>query len=458
MPQLLANEFKDFFEKISLWKSQSDRIDSAVSSLSGFLVSEYSLKPTDVSVQGSFSTDTAISPAPSVDDGEYDVDIVAICVTEGTSPADALDNLEERINSNGIYKDKIEKDDPDIPCIRLRYADEENAKFHVDIVPAKQGEGSSIFVPRRDKGWEASDPKGFTEWVKEQGDRYRRTIMMLKRWRDENEVPIKSIVLQVLVAECISKNEDDATNIFETIKNMNSLLAKYQSTPEIHNPVLLEEVLTNSWTTEEFEDFKGKLVEAVGLLDKAMETEDHDAAALQWQEFFGEDFKFASSKTIVIRDVEAKLGDTSHAAPLEFPFSPAAGVTVEIAASFHKIWKKSGGYKKRDKNMVQAYSLNSGQSVPSNAKLDFNANVQGLDGASYNIYWQVVNTGEEASKVDGLRGNFFTSKNLDDIRYNSEQTSYKGVHWIECFVVLDRVCVARSGRFYVSIYHQFGSN
>ena len=34
-----------------------------------------------------------------------------------------------------------------------------------------------------------------------------------------------------------------------------------------------------------------------------------------------------------------------------------------------------------------------------------------------------------------------------------EKSLYTGKHWIECFIVKDGICVARSGRFYVNIYN-----
>jgi hypothetical protein len=67
-----------------------------------------------------------------------------------------------------------------------------------------------------------------------------------------------------------------------------------------------------------------------------------------------------------------------------------------------------------------------------------------------------VNTGPHAASKNGLRGNFFNAKLTggspsSNKHVNWEHTEYTGKHWIECFVIKEDVCVARSGRFYVNI-------
>lgn len=67
----------------------------------------------------------------------------------------------------------------------------------------------------------------------------------------------------------------------------------------------------------------------------------------------------------------------------------------------------------------------------------------------FNVYWQVVNTGDEAYKAGQLRGDFYDSSSSG--RSRTESTKYKGAHWVEGFVVKEGVCVARTGEFIVNI-------
>ena len=64
----------------------------------------------------------------------------------------------------------------------------------------------------------------------------------------------------------------------------------------------------------------------------------------------------------------------------------------------------------------------------------------------YDVYWQVVNTGDEAQNANDLRGQIFSEFNI-----HTEETLYTGFHWIQCFIVKDGYLVARSGEFVVNI-------
>jgi hypothetical protein len=64
----------------------------------------------------------------------------------------------------------------------------------------------------------------------------------------------------------------------------------------------------------------------------------------------------------------------------------------------------------------------------------------------YDVYWQVVNTGNEAEQASQLRGSIFLGS-----RVRTESTQYTGFHWVECLIVKNNICVARSGEFVVNI-------
>lgn len=69
----------------------------------------------------------------------------------------------------------------------------------------------------------------------------------------------------------------------------------------------------------------------------------------------------------------------------------------------------------------------------------------------YKVYWQVVNTGEEARKAKGLHGGFDEGVVQIGGLQHKESALYAGNHSIECFIVKSGYCVARSGPFIVNI-------
>ena len=71
--------------------------------------------------------------------------------------------------------------------------------------------------------------------------------------------------------------------------------------------------------------------------------------------------------------------------------------------------------------------------------------------APYDVYWQVVNSGPEASQANCLRGGFDKGNVGRGTLVYHDSTAYAGAHTLECFIVKDGHLVACSGVFVVNI-------
>ena len=71
----------------------------------------------------------------------------------------------------------------------------------------------------------------------------------------------------------------------------------------------------------------------------------------------------------------------------------------------------------------------------------------------YQVFWQVVNTGRDArAEFNGLRGGFENKQtDVNNPLVRDESAKFRGRHWIECFIVQNGRCVARSGEFVINI-------
>jgi hypothetical protein len=69
----------------------------------------------------------------------------------------------------------------------------------------------------------------------------------------------------------------------------------------------------------------------------------------------------------------------------------------------------------------------------------------------FKLRWQVVNTGQEAQAKGDLRGGFYEGSEGPKGTIKKETTRHTGKHWVECFVIKDGVCVARSGEFIINV-------
>jgi len=292
----LPHDFESFHQKLLLGKKQVERINSAADRLAEYLIDKLDLAAQDVFLQGSYENETAIRPDPEGEGGEYDVDLVAVCARSDAGEIEAIEELEEVLEEDEDYADRIERDDPKKPCVRLRYADDEIGRFHVDATPSREPEvgEAPLEIPRRESGWRETDPKAFTQWCADQGEDFARAVRMLKRWRDHNQdvrEAVKSIVLQVLVAEHLPENDTDADRIAGALRGIAHLLGDYEDeAPEIRNPVLEEEILTDRWDANDYRKFRRVVTKAAELAEEARDEDDVNRSRELWQELFGKDF------------------------------------------------------------------------------------------------------------------------------------------------------------------------
>jgi hypothetical protein len=445
MTHELQDYFKKFDEMITLDGKQAERMEKASEMLMAFLVDRFNLATGDVFVQGSYPNGTAVEP---VDGGEYDVDIVCVSVDGDVTSEEALDHLTAVLESDGIYAPRVGA--PKSCCVRLESAEDEVGKFHIDVVPVRPGQRyAPLDAPRRDEEWHGTSPREYTDWCRNQGVNFARTVKAAKRWRDEHQTvrgAIKSIVLQVLLAQCMPRDTaSDARRLHSALRNMQQLLAEHASPPVVTNPVLDSENLAARWTQESYDEFRAELDEAVELTTLAINTDDAVEAVETWRELLGDDFPAERPESFGI-----KLASDAHA------HTPGAnGWTTDLDPRYHVEILATQQLGKRTKR-AKRYSSN-GPLLFAGRKLCFRAITSGPGDAE--IWWQVANTGAHAREKQGLRGEYFKAKKLngnpsDDEAENWEDTSYTGAHWIRAVLVKSGTVVAQTSKFVVNVYNK----
>ena len=129
------------------------------------------------------------------------------------------------------------------------------------------------------------------------------------------------------------------------------------------------------------------------------------------------------------------IGDSRHCLPPQWPERLDYKANLAVSVHFKKYAKK------------KLWNL-TGRPVPKKVWLRFSVNTNVPP--PYDVRWQVVNTGREATEAGQLRGDFYDSDNgINGVRW--ESTVYVGTHWVEAFIIKNGTCVARSGRKHVKI-------
>lgn len=454
----------------------------------------------EVYLQGSFKLGTEIRPFKNCKDADYDIDLVCRLghLKQNTLPSNVKSQVGDRIKENGTYLRLL--DDEGKRCWTLNYAEEDGVGFHMDVLPSVTENSllarqHSIAATNKDQDgdftWTTSNPKGFAEWFYEKNgvafDREKliqkqqvfnnqrnlynsvddvpnihvktplqRTIQLLKRHRDvrfsqseiEDYKPI-SMVISVLAAQCY-QNE---TTIYDTLRSMISTLNQHSH--QISNSFVFNDYYARNIYTQITRTSDGKWViqnptnPGENFADRWHEDNNARANAFfQWVAWLREDFinietyieedKF--TKSLVDRykptNLPALSFNVPHKEELDYPIV-SNGYSADIKASYKtnsSSWKifKSGHVLLKGKEL----------------KFKLNTNVS----APFEVYWQVVNTGQEAANAGQLRGEISPQSNTSsDEIYRTESTSYTGDHWVEGFVIKDQKCVAKTGEFVVSI-------
>jgi hypothetical protein len=257
----------------------------------------------------------------------------------------------------------------------------------------------------------------------------------------------KGFWLECLTAENFDPQQTAwADHFIAVLENVKRKYAEPTEVPKLCDPGLPSETIKTSMTLAEFKTFIGIVEECLEQAQQANEEPDDVESSRLWRVLFGPEFPHYDKEETKETQKMARsnaLGDIAHAQKPNWPMSINKRYKVRIDAYLYKETQRLSG-------------LNSnGRYVQNGLRIKYVAstNVKG----SYDVWWQVVNTGEHARKENGLRGGFFKARGYDfkqpssNPLVNWEYSAYTGKHWIECFIVKDGVCVARSGRFYISI-------
>ena len=456
--------------------------------------------------QGSFLLGTVTKPSSDAD--EYDIDLVSELHfrKDRTTQKQLKSLIGKEIKAYADANNMNSPAEEGRRCWTLNYADD--AQFHMDILPAipnaesldRRLESSSnspstwshfaiVITDKKlpnyshiDPDWPRSNPKGYAAWFRsrmetqfnsvrkslaefgqtqvEDVPEYKvktplqRAIQILKRHRDimfakDPDNKPSSIIITTLAGHAYN-NE---SNLLDTLNNLVVGMPEYIEDRDgvifIPNPVDLLENLADKWqeNSQRKQNFYKWLHQVQHDLKKALELDDIQGVVEYLKPRLGARAVNEAMRNLTKAESRSvlPLAASSGTNPSRFyvPHRHAPKWPV-VPKGFVKIkgWASRRGFR--------PFEIKSDSSpLPKHDSLRFEAHTSVPN--PYKVYWQVVNTGNEARVANGLRGGFYESMIKKGRRIRKESTLYKGMHWIECFIIKDGTCWARSGEFIVNI-------
>jgi len=479
VPSSRYGEAKNRYEAVGQWLNEGDSD-----------LAQYS--PT-IYPQGSFALGTVVKPMGEED---YDVDVVCLLELEtaDVTQQELKSMVGERLRAHKTYAQMLDPKEGSRRCWTLKYADA--SRFHLDILPAIPDDPRwlvAIGVPEvlaehaicitdretwdTDVTWPKSNPQGYIEWFKqrmrillERGRRIaaietradvqdipdymvrtplQRVIQILKRHRDvryngDDDKPI-SIIITTLAARAYDNEDDLLEALLNIVPGMRNTIGNRNGVWWVENPVNPQENFADKWneTPRKRETFFEWLDTVEREHNDLLSDSGFTALGQRIAESYGERdasvvlqkyTKRAGTIVSVSRNTALSKFNVSYRQKPLWPVAQRYYVSISVQAArkgFRTINFASGSC-----------------AIPKYYSLRFQAKTDVP--RPFQAHWQVVNTGDEACRQNDLRGGFYQGEENDAL-VRKERTRYTGMHWIECFIVKDDRCVARSGEFVVNI-------
>lgn len=429
-------DFESFLHNIEPSPTTNSYISSVQSNLREYLENHtiYKNKLIETFLTGSYAKHTAIRPTKY--DGKTDVDIVVVTnYTENDDSKEVLDELYK------ICKEKYTNVKKQSRSIGI-----EMQGIEIDVVPLIKDSLSEMYKigNKNDGTWKRTNPKGHIKWCSEVNklneDKFVRIVKIFKWWRKNNcpstlKYP-KGITLEKILADnlgdCNNKYEEI---VFNTMKNIQETLKPYIENglkPIVRDPGIPSDNLAYSYEIQDFKSFYNKIVSHIELL------EDSNFSNEAWQTVLGTEFPKATNSLLeALTDRYNPFFNVPHKLKPRWKENNNASI-VDIRM------KCSDKY-----DRIINYNPDGSDMLGKNIGIEFNVVGIAAFSSDAEVYWQVVNTGEEARNYSCLRGGFEHPNIYNKGRY--ENTAYTGTHWVQAFVVSNGECIAKSKEILVRI-------
>lgn len=456
--------------RLTLLESSIDAVQRAVRGLA------WGPKIISFEHQGSWAHETIIKPQSGQ---PFDADLlVLVDAKEGWTAKDYVNKLATELGNLPAYDGKVRRYSH---CATIEYAGERK----IDVAPCVVNRlyvGQYEVCNRISDQFEASAPLAYTEWVKDKngvagGNDLKKVTRMLKYMRDiKGNFTCPSFLLTTLMGLQVFESDRGSTQFADLPTTLKTLVGRLddwlqsrQTVPVVSNPKLPKEDQASNWDQTQYSNLRDKVNLYRGWIDDAFDEVDLDESIGKWQRVFGENFAASEAKRAAEQVSESAAGGAlvlgGHFQDLveKVKTLGIAAVPAKLRRLPHvqrSIWRKAadqftvkvtvelrtGEYGSTLRMVRSAEPLQAGYWLRFSA-----SNTMGIPFSDdHTVKWRVTNTDKVAARAGALRGDFYSS---DNGASRSEHLKYRGVHFVEAFLVRkrDNRLVGQSEPFYVVI-------
>lgn len=298
--------------------------------------------------------------------------------------------------------------------------------FKFEIQPAFENEDGSFDYPDTKAGaWKVTRPREEIEATKECSDRtasnMRHLARMVRAWRNTVGVNMGGLLIDTLVHrffEQTSAYDRAGTGSFDRMVRDFFGFLKEEPDQEYYL------ALGSRQRVKVKDKFQLRAKRAHSICLEAIEHEGKAVANKKWRAIFGASVPLAISESQSPRFFQ----ETEQFIEDILPVDIAESVSIDCKVTqngFRPAWLRA---------MVRC-----GIPLMADKKLRFVISACSVE-EPYEVRWKVLNTGPEAERRDMIRGQIVSST---EPGVRTEHSTFKGEHFVECYILKDGVVVAR---------------
>lgn len=420
---MIGENFATYCDTISV--DNLDEINTTIDEIAKKLNSEYygleDDKTSNMYIVGSLGRGTAIK-------GSSDVDLIFDLPKEVFDKFDAYDSNGQSALLQEVKGVLVER----YPKTKMRGDGQvvviEFAKYTIELVPGFKQEDNTFTYPDTHDGgkWKKTDPISEQEECSKANEKsngiYYDFCHLIRAWKNQWGFKFGGLLIDTLVYNHFKTNNyyNTATteDYIEILKSLFDYLQSQDKEQKYWFAVGSNQHVYNS----ENGKFISKAKTAYKKLSEATEEEALDKLV----ELFGKDFDNQSVD-------ETNLSAYSYRNTEEF-IENLFVVDIQYDLIIDCVVSQNGF-----RDFLLRRALLEKHILRHNKSLKFFIESNETP-APYNIYWKVRNVGHVAEQNNQIRGEIKCT-NMD---YQKEKTSFRGPHFVECYIVKNQICVARA--------------
>ena len=381
-------------------------------------------------IQGSMAMHTITQN----DKQDYDIDVGIVFEEDSLNELGSL--ATRNMVANALErKTKQFAENPEIKtsCVRLKY---NSTGYHVDFAVFKRYKKNSYDADytyeHSGSEWSVRHIKDLESWfserIKGKGDDLRKVIRLSKMfcksresWKNMPSGLIQTVICEENFNESYSRLDEV---FYYTMKNIVSRLNVYL---EVYAPVDNGRQLVNrDIDYQRMRNWKNRLEIQLDSLNVLFDDECTSEEALKaWGIFFEHSYWNELSDTVKkqsFTDTEEFIGDL-------YPVLEQFEVMVDCKVS------GNGFTLMALQKYLEKYAPRLNKFIPPKFKIE--CSIKSTNCPSYDkILWKVLNVGSEAERRNEIRGQI-----KDRGKQITENTKFRGDHYIECYLIKDNICV-----------------